>query len=118
MSKLFPQNQEDSNCEIPARDYEKKFCRLLAADIAADLQISYANRDVVVNLLTTCIERRLCNRDGMLEEYLHSQLDIIAKTIRHRFSIDNSVDINYNYATHAKFNDLFDAIMNLDKNEK
>lgn len=111
MNRLFPPEQEDGNCcETQAPDYEKKFCRLLAADIAADLQIPYSSRDIVVPLLSTCIERRLCNRDGMLEGYLHSQLNIIAGSLRQKFNIEDDVKVNYNYATHAKFNDILSAI--------
>jgi len=110
MSELFSENKEQSlGSECMSPDYEKKFCRLLAADIAADLQTPYASRDIVVKLLTTCLERRLCNRTGMLEDYLHSQLDILAKTFKREFSLDE-LDVNYQYATHAKFNNIVYAI--------
>jgi len=117
MNKLFNENIEQSDdCELPAPNYEKRICRLLAADLAADLQTPFASRDVVVNLLTTCLERRLCKRDGMLEGYLHSQLDILAKTLKHEFSI-SELDVNYQYATHAKFNDIICAIKAKHKEE-
>lgn len=117
MNKLLSENKEQSiSCESAAPDYEKKFCRLLAADIAADLQTSYASRDIVVNLLTTCLERRLCKRDGMLEGYLHSQLDTLAKTLKHEFSIGDH-NVNYQYATHAKFSDIVSAIKAKHKEE-
>ncbi len=112
MNKLYITDQDQKvNCEIAAADYGKKFCRLIAADIAADLQTSYVNRDVVTNLLTTCLLKRLYGHGGMLEEYLHSQLDILAKTLRYKFEIDDDVKVNYKYATHAKFNDLLDIII-------
>lgn len=117
MAELFTKFQDKSiSCEMQIPDYEKKFCRLVAAEIATDLQTPYASRDVVVNLLTTCLEQELCSRDGLLEQYLHSQLDILAQNINKRFSIPD-LNVNYQYATHAKLNDILLAIEKKHKKE-
>lgn len=114
MNKLHNRgkNQEQTTAEFRSADHEKQFARLIAAEIASNLQVNLNNRDVVVNLLTSTLERQLCNRDGLLEQYLHTQLDIIANTIRTQFDIDKEVDVNYSYATHAKLNDLLKYIKN------
>jgi len=105
------QEQQSESMEVNPVNHEKRFARLVAAEIAANLQVGYPDRDIVVKLLSTALEKQLCKRDGLLEQYLHTQLDIIARAVKNRFDIsDDEVGVNYNYATHAKLNDILDII--------
>ena len=104
------QEQQSESMEVNPIDHEKRFARLVAAEIAASLQVNYGDRDIVVKLLTTTLEKQLCKRGGLLEQYLHTQLDIIAQTVKNRFDLDNDLGVNYNYATHAKLMDIVEAI--------
>lgn len=98
--------------EMGRVDSEKHFTRLVAAEVAGNLQVNYGDRDVVVKLLTSSLERLLCTREGLLEQYLHTQLDIIAQSIKFDFDVPNDVNVNYEYATHAKLKDILDYIKN------
>jgi len=98
--------------ELPQVNHEDRFARIVAAEIAGALKVNFADRDIVVKLLTTELERVLSKRNGLLEQYLHTQLDRIGDTLRRRFDLDNSVKVNYNYATHAKLENFIEAIQN------
>jgi hypothetical protein len=103
--------ERSMNMEVNRIDHEKQFARLVAAEIAGSLQVNYGDRDIVVKLLTTTLEKQLCKSGGLLEQYLHTQLDIIAETINHKFDIsDYGVGVNYGYATHAKLNDILETV--------
>ena len=107
----FTENDEkcDSSCEIGSSDDEGKFAIIIARHIVSALKIDYASQDIVYRLLSKSLEDVLKKRDGLLEQYLHTQLDRIADTIRARYSVDDDVKVNYNYAAHAKLNDLIKA---------
>ncbi len=115
MNELHNNGEEQESIAVKRGIHyqEKRFSRLVAVEIASNLQVNWNSRDVVVNLLTSTLERQLCKRDGLLQQYLHTQLDIIADTIRQQFNIDENVGVNYNHATHAKFNDLLSNIKNM-----
>lgn len=100
----------EGSMETNPVNQEKQFARLVAAEIASNLQVNYGDRDVVVKLLATALEKQLCKHEGLLEQYLHTQLDIIVSGVKSRFELDDKLEVNYGYATHAKFNDIFDAI--------
>ena len=103
--------EQSMNMEVGRVDHEKHFARLVAAKIAASLQVNYGDRDIVVKLLTTTLEKQLCKSGGLLEQYLHTQLDIIAETINRKFDVsEHGVGVNYGYATHAKLNDILETI--------
>lgn len=114
MNELHNGNSKEQSetvaVEMNAVNHEKQFARLVAAEIARNLQVDYSNRDIVVKLLTSHLEKYLCKRDGLLEQYLHTQLDILARKIRRHFNIEDSVEVNYNHGIHAKFNDILDDI--------
>lgn len=112
MNSLHDGGMKEQQCEsmeINPVDHEKRFARLVAAEIAASLQVGYPDRDIVVKLLSTSLERQLCKRNGLLEQYLHTHLDILARTVKDRLELNEGLEVNYNYATHAKFADILDA---------
>lgn len=121
MNKLHNSNNNQEQCcnttEMSPTDHEKHFARLVAADIAGNLQVNYGDRDVVVKLLTSALEKLLCNRNGLLEQYLHTQLDVIANTIRTQFLIPDDVSVDYGYATHAKLNNILRHVEGEDQAE-
>jgi len=104
------QSESMASMEISPINDDKFFARLVAAEVAANLQINFGDRDIVVKLLTSALEKQLCQHGGLLEQYLHTQLDILVKTIKFKFDIADDVGVNYGYATHAKFNDILDII--------
>lgn len=115
MNRLHDNGTEamaEGSVEFNAIDHDKRLARIVAAEVAASLQVGHGDRDIVVKLLTTTLEKQLCSRgDGLLEQYLHTQLDILAKTFKHEFDLDDAdADVDYNYATHAKFNNIINAI--------
>ena len=103
--------ERSMSAEVGRTDHEKHFARLVAAEIAGNLQVNYGDRDIVVKLLATALEKQLCKSGGLLEQYLHTQLDIIAESVKHKFDIAyDETGVNYGYATHAKPNDILDII--------
>jgi len=99
-------------CEFPMVNHEQIFVRIVAADVASYLQVDYSDSDLVVKLLTTCLERCLCARGtGLLEQYLHTQLDILANTVKRKLGLDldGTTSVDYGYATHAKLNSILTA---------
>jgi hypothetical protein len=104
------QSESMTSMEVNPIGHDKFFARLVAAEVAANLQINFGDRDIVAKLLTSALEKQLCRHGGLLEQYLHTQLDIIAETIKFKFDINDEVGVNYGYATHAKLNAILDII--------
>lgn len=102
----------ESSMEVNSVNYEQQFARIMAAEIAGALQVNYGDRDIVVKLLTTTLEKSLDKRGGLLEQYLHTQLDKIANTFKRRLDLPEDTKVNYEYATHAKFEGIIMAIQN------
>ena len=96
--------------EIRGHDHEKEFIRIVSDHVMDVLNVNWNDRRIAGALLQSSLNKILFDgRDGLLEQYLHTQLDIIAKTIRDKFDLDDSVKVNYNHATHAKLKDLLEA---------
>jgi hypothetical protein len=105
------ERQESAAIETNPVNVEERFARIVAAEVAGALKVNYGDRDIVVKLLTTDLERLFDrNSGGLLEQYLHTQLDRIADTFKRRFDLDEKIKPNYNYATHAKFENIIEAI--------
>ena len=90
--------------------YYSKFVQLIAACVTEKLHINYDDRGVVEGLLTTGIRDELTNRGGLLDQFLHSQLDFLAETLKKKFDLDPEVRVNYENGAHAKFNNIIDAL--------
>ena len=95
------------------RDFDKEFTRIIVSEIVKILQVSHSERDIITRLLYSALEDKICLRDGLLEQYLHTQLDTLADTFKSEYSgfnIPDDTEVNYNYATHAKFKNIIDAV--------
>jgi len=92
-------------------NYEEKFLEALCELIVAVLRVNYSDRSMVKKLIYTSLWDEVAGgRSPLLEQYLHSQLDILIKTLKKAFDLDDAVQLNYNYATHAKFFTLIEAL--------
>lgn len=91
-------------------DYEVKFAKIVARIVADILDVNYNDRRIVEGLVFVAIKKHFVAKGMLLEQYLHTQLDRIAQTIRSEFGISDDVSVNYSHATHAKFSDLIKAI--------
>jgi len=111
-------NNNNSINEIINLEYEKNFLKIVIEELLEILQISYTERRIVSALLSTALENKISHRNGLLEQYLHAQLDILANTFKSKFDLDKSIKVNYNYATHAKFEDIITAIKEKEGNYK
>jgi hypothetical protein len=100
----------NENADVTGVEAEERFARIVAAELAGVLKVNHADRDIVVKLLTTELERMLTKSGGLLEQYLHTQLDKIAGTLKRRFDLPENIEVNYNYATHAKLENFIEAI--------
>ena len=87
-------------------DIETEIVEVIANNTTEVLRVPFSEKDLVKRLLASGLEE---NIKVILEDYLHSQLEIIGKTINKTFSIDESVC--YDYSTHAKFNNHIKAII-------
>lgn len=95
--------------EAQQENYERLFCNRVAQIVTEALNMPWSARDTVVGLIETHLRPHLCHRGELLEQYLHSQLDILAAKVKRDLGVDQSVDINYNHATHAKFIAILEA---------
>jgi len=95
------------------RDLECRFVDALANLITEALRISYRDQEITKRFIYSSIEDIV---KDYLEAYLNGNLEILAKSINREFGIDKKV--NYNYALHAKFNDIVEEIKGLFKKEK
>lgn len=114
MNELHNKGKENmaAGCELPTVNHEQQFVRIVAAEVASYLQVDYHDSDLVVKLLTTCLERCLCARGtGLLEQYLHTQLDILGDSVKLKLGLDmdGTTSVDYTHATHAKFNNILEA---------
>lgn len=104
------------NNECLNKDAKSKFLNILAELLCEGLRINWKDKEMFKSLLITILESDLTDRDGLLEQYLHTQLDIIAEQFKKEFNIDSKV--NYDYTIHAKFNDIIKAIKEKFDNNK
>lgn len=89
---------------------ETKFAGYIAEEVAKALQVRYNDKDVIVRLLSTLLEDVLCDKDGLLEQYLHLQLELIAPVLKDYLGVDDpDVGVNHLYSSHAKFADILKA---------
>jgi len=110
------ENDGEDRCEISAKNYEKKFIKEICQMIANSLQINWSDRRIVESLLYTSLGR-ISDRDGLLEQYLHSQLDEILERFKKEFELSDDVKTDYSHATHAKFKSLITAIKEIPERE-
>ena len=130
---LHSRNKSESlGCEIAGSNCEEEFTRIMSKIIAEKLDINWVDRTVFEKLIYTQLKECLCSgRDALLEQYLHTQLDIIARTFNDEFDLKNMTDaeknqmpqnrgetttdaegigVNYGHATHAKLSSIIEAI--------
>lgn len=107
MIDIWPEPKECA-CESSGINYEKRFLNALCEIIVDNLRITWTDKRIVEALLNSSIEDEVSK---LLEQYLHSQLEIISREINNEFRIEEKPC--YNYATHAKLNKHIDAIKHL-----
>jgi len=100
-------------CENMQNRFEDDFASAIVGIVCDALRVGSRDRRIVESLIMNAIEPHCKHRDKLLEQYLHTQLDILAKKIKRKFGLDEGIQVNYSHATHAKFNDLLDAISEL-----
>jgi hypothetical protein len=116
LEKLYnTDSSEGCVCESKAPDFEEKFLTLLCDRLCELFKISWEQRPLVRNLLYAVLKDDICSRGGLLEQYLHSQLDKVLNSFVTKFELDKSLKLNYTYASHAKFNSVIDAIKDKQK---
>ena len=102
-------NDGSHGAEISAEscgpDYRVRAIGAIAELVTEALQIKWGEQRIVKYLLMSAIGSEI---GDILEQYLHSQLEIIGKEINREFRIDER--INSGHATHAKMNDFIKAI--------
>lgn len=110
----------EGSCEIGRNDKEKQFTSLVVDSLMDTLQINWNDRRIVSALLNTALTKVFTGsrRDGLLEQYLHTQLDIIAESKKREYELNNDIDVDYGHATHAKLNGIFNALMAINGEEK
>ena len=97
--------------EVMPRDYEKAFLKHLCFAVTEGLRIPFAQQQIFTDMLFSILEHTVINNnDGLLKQYLHSQLDITKNTIVREFGLSGDIKTDYSHATHAKFNSLISAI--------
>ena len=116
----------------PRIEADNRFCRILVEHIVDFLDVNWGDRSIVQKLLYTHLVQILIQgREGLLEQFLHTQLDIIADTFNQTFDLqdmtqeerekinkdyqdtikkDGKIGVNYSHATHAKLNSIIEAI--------
>ena len=107
-------------CETSRNNYEEKFINLISNTICDYLNVGYGYpKNIVSKLLTSILKKKFNNgRDNIFEQYLHSQLDLMLPQFITELDLPENTKINYMYASHAKFNDVIEAIKFKDKKDK
>lgn len=100
----------ESTCEAMPTDYDKIFLNMVCNSVVEALQVPYQSREIVKNLLYSNLKDKVCSRGGWLEQFLHSELDKIAQSIKSKFDLKKELKVDYNYAAHAKLASIMDAI--------
>jgi hypothetical protein len=101
---------EEPECEVKGLGIEHKFCDTLAKYLAETLVPE--NTGIVTRLLSDKLVQLLCYKEGLLEQYLHSQLEEIAEEFRRDFKLSNDESqVDYKHATHAKLYTIIHAIL-------
>jgi len=100
----------ESICEAMPTDYNKKFLDVVCGAVVEALQVPYQSREITKNLLYSNLKDKVCSRDGLLEQYLHLELDKIARSIKSKFDLKKELKVDYNHAAHAKLASIMDAI--------
>jgi len=113
---MYLHSNGKDNIEIPDKtellnpNYEYKFALAVVNIVCNALRITSRDERIVEALLLEKIESSFTKRGELLEQYLHTQLDILANTLKREFGLNNDIGVNYDHATHAKFNDIIKAI--------
>jgi hypothetical protein len=92
--------------EMNMEDIREKFITTTIKCIVDALRVPWKSRDLVEPLIYSAIADNVRN---LLEQYLHHELEILAHTFNREFSMNEK--INFNYATHAKMNNIIEGIM-------
>ncbi len=107
---------EDQCCETLGNDIEDFIVDSIVEIMTNILNINYNDRRIFKALLKYSINDVLTRKkyknvsEGLLNQYLHHELRIILNTFKREFKLDDSIDINEDHATHAKFNDVIKTI--------
>lgn len=97
----------ESHCRY---DYKKKFIQLICKLVLEKLK---TGGTIVNSLLESAIEKET---EKMLDDYLHSQLDIIMEKFNKKYKLECTV--RHDYATYDKLDAIFDYIDALEKEIK
>ena len=103
------QEGENSLSERPQEAYGSRFAMYVSRHIASAITDDYRDKANTARLIYALLKPVMCGRDGLLEQYLHSQLDLMVDRFKRTFSLGN-VSVDYNHASHAKFASIVDAI--------
>lgn len=108
MGKIWGNEGESGECMAVMNSafdrVETRFANEVINTVIDALDVSYNERRIVHALL----KNALGEMGNWLEQYLNSQVEIIGRSACQRFGLD--IEPNYNYAPHAKLNDIFRAI--------
>lgn len=102
-------------CEVGQREYDRRFLTSVCESVANNLDINYADRGSFIRLLRSCLKEYILGRNGILEQYLHSQLDKLAKDVKGNLGVPEDIGVNYRHAIHAKFRDIIDYAVDVQK---
>ena len=87
-------------------DYEKTFKNHVYNTFIDALGIEPIERRTVKNLLESAVGDKISQ---LMQEYLHSQLEILANSVKDQLDVDKSIQPNWSFASHAKFLDILEA---------
>lgn len=92
-------------------DYGRKMARILAEIVVETLNLNYGvSRTLILEMFAGVLYEKLGGKNGLLKQYLHSQLDEMLPRFKSTFNLPEDISINYEYATHAKFADVIEEI--------
>ena len=105
--RIWHDSSKDQNmiAEGGTARIEDSFIAAISECISEVLKIGWKDRPVFQSCLQTATDRDI---RVLLEQYLHHELEIIGKNFQRQFEIEGK--INFDHATHAKMNDIIDAI--------